>query len=250
MIEESYTRLQQGSSIIAFIIVLRSLDLSLCPLFFLPAINSIPFPSFPPSPPMDPRSFNVMSLFARPGTPTQQAHGSPKQVSPTASYREPAPASPPKSLDSLFSNLSQTNLTAVSSSDQTPPASANLNNPFRTGGNPPVPNPQQSNSGPGTPVSSVTVGSSNGSSGAANTNLLPADRQSALLSLIGSTMGPNSSGAAQAAQPVSSHHAQQQPLIPDLPPSPSHEQQLAQHRQMPLTSESQGKALLEQLMSG
>lgn len=199
-----------------------------------------------------------MSLFARPGTPTQQQQqqqqqsGSPKHqgqhVSPAHSYREPAPGSPPKSLDSLFSNLSQTNLAAAASSGEpTPPATASLNNPFRPAGQQ-APSHPTTGSGPGTPVSSVTIASSNGSAGAVNPNVPPADRQSALLSLLGSTMGPNSSsGAAPPVSTTQTAHPHPQPLIPDLPPSPPHEQ--LQPRQMQ-TSESQGKALLEQLMAG
>ena len=181
-----------------------------------------------------------MSLFSnRPATPPQEPthHSSPPQpqLSPTHSYREPPPSSPPKSLDSLFRNLSNNQ---SGSSDPTPPATANMNNPFRTQ----APAQPANNSAPGTPVSSVTA-ASHSSHGSAN-NQPPADRQSALLSLLGSTVGPNG-GTSVSASSVGS--GSNQPLIPHNPPSPPIDQHA---RPAPSGHEAQGKILLEQLMSG
>ncbi|KAH8117242.1 hypothetical protein DFH11DRAFT_992332 [Phellopilus nigrolimitatus] len=198
---------------------------------------------------MDRSNFNVMSLFARavtppqdsssPTHPSQQLHQHPHQhVSPAQSYREPPPASPPKSLDSLFRNLNNTQPSAASEPGPTPPAVANMNNPFRTQ----VPPPNTNNSAPATPVSSITA-ASHSSAGSAQ-NQPPADRQSALLSLLGSTVAP--SGASSSAT-----SAGNQPLIPHQPPSPpSIEQREQRVRLMQSGNEAQGKILLEQLMSG
>ncbi|KAL5511726.1 hypothetical protein ACEPAH_4944 [Sanghuangporus vaninii] len=190
---------------------------------------------------MDRANFNVMSLFARPVTPPQEPslQSSPPQpqLSPTHSYREPLPSSPPKNqtLDSLFRSM---NNNQPISSDHTPPATSNMNNPFRTQ----APAQPANNSGPGTPVSSVTAASH--SSHGSGSNQPPADRQSALLSLLGSTVGNN--GTSVSASSVGSGN---QPLIPHNPPSPPIDiDQRA--RLAPQGSEAQGKILLEQLMSG
>lgn len=182
-----------------------------------------------------------MSLFARPATPPQEPslQSSPPQpqLSPTHSYREPPPSSPPKNqtLDSLFRSI---NNGQPMSSDHTPPATANMNNPFRTQ----APAQPANNSGPGTPVSSVTAASH--SSHGSGSNQPPADRQSTLLSLLGSIGGNN--GTSVSASSVGSGN---QPLIPHHPPSPPlNIDQRA--RPAPQGSEAQGKILLEQLMSG
>ncbi|EJD05745.1 uncharacterized protein FOMMEDRAFT_153083 [Fomitiporia mediterranea MF3/22] len=186
---------------------------------------------------MDRSNFNVMSLFSgRPATPPQELplQSSPPQpqLSPTHSYREPPPSSPPKTLDSLFRNISNNQ---SASSDTTPPATANMNNPFRNQ----APTQPANHSGPGTPVSSVTAAS--GSSHGSANNQPPADRQSALLSLLGSTVGSNNGAT------VSATSGPSQPLIPHHPPSPPIDQRA---RLMHPGSEAQGKILLEQLMSG
>ncbi|KAI5124340.1 hypothetical protein M0805_008947 [Coniferiporia weirii] len=212
---------------------------------------------------MDRSSFNVMSLFAKAATPppdpsspslqdlnlTQPAHQQQQQqqqqqtslqhVSPAQSYREPPPSSPPSSLDSLFRNI---NPQPSGQSELTPPAaSANMNNPFRTQ----PPTQTSNNSAPATPVSSITAGS--GSSGGSAGNQPPADRQSALLSLLGSTVGGSSANTNQQSTIGSSMN---QPLIPHQPPTPPSVEQRT--RPMPAQSgnEAQGKILLEQLMSG
>ena len=188
-----------------------------------------------------------MSLFSRGASPPHDTNSpSPPQPNPSTqyqaqsqqnppssqSYRETQPsASPPKVLDSLFRNLNQPPLPQSSE----PAAQVGGNNPFRSQ------QPQQNNSAPTTPVSSTTVGSGQSP---AQTNVQPADRQSALLSLLGSVASPGSAGSNNANQPSSTH----QPPVPPHPPTPPIVDQRA--RAMPPASEAQGKILLEQLMSG
>ncbi|KAH8109036.1 hypothetical protein DFH11DRAFT_1815257 [Phellopilus nigrolimitatus] len=80
------------------------------------------------------------------------------------------PASPPKSVDSLFRNLNNTQPSAASEPGPTPPAVANMNDPFRTQVLP----PNTKNSAPSTPVSSITA-ASHSSTGSAQ-NQPPSDR--------------------------------------------------------------------------
>ena len=197
-------------------------------------------------------NFSVMSLFGArgvtppqdPSSPSQQQtnpnaqyHQSPQQqhVSPAQSYREPPPSSPPKTIESLFRNLGQT-----SSSEPAPSSSGN--NPFRSQQS----IQQQNNSAPATPVSSVTVGSA--SSGGSGGNPPPADRQSALLSLLGSTVASPGGPSASGNSTVNVGPSTNQFSMSQQPPSPPGVEQ--RPRPMPTGSEAQGKILLEQLMSG
>lgn len=187
-------------------------------------------------------SFNVMSLFSRgaspppdanspsPPQPNSQYQTQSQQHPPSQSYREQQPsASPPKALDSLFRNINQQQPSHSSESA----SQVGGNNPFRSQ------QPQQNNSAPTTPVSSTTVASAQSSAPA---TVQPADRQSALLSLLGSV---TSTGSASA---NNNNSNQQQPPVPAHPPSPPIVDQRG--RAMPPGSEAQGKILLEQLMSG
>lgn len=197
-------------------------------------------------------NFNVMSLFGARGVTPPQDPSSPTQsqmqqnsqyqapqqqhVSPAQSYREPHPSSPPKTLESLFRNLGQ-----ASSSE--PTHSASGNNPFRSQQQPIQ---QNNNSAPATPVSSVTAGSA--SSGGSGGNPAPADRQSALLSLLGSTVASPGGPSASGNSTVNVGPSNNQYSIPQQRPSPPGVEQ--RPRPAPSGSEAQGKYLLEQLMSG
>ncbi|KAH8118899.1 hypothetical protein DFH11DRAFT_1779812 [Phellopilus nigrolimitatus] len=133
------------------------------------------------------------------------------------------PASPPKSVDSLFRNLNNTQPSAASEPGPTPPA---------------VPPPNNNNSAPAKAVSSITT-ASHSSAGSAQIQP-PADRQSALLSLLGSTVAPSCASS-------SATFAGNQPLIPPSPPSIKQRERRAGIVQS--GNEAQGKLLLEQLMS-
>lgn len=189
-------------------------------------------------------NFNVLSLFSRGATPPQDgaspAHPpsqqspqfqqqQPQHVSPAQSYREPPSSTSPKSIDSLFRNI---NSNAQGSSEVTP--SATGNNPFRS-----APAQPQNHSPPGTPMSSMTAASA--SSGASGGN----DRQSALLSLLGSTVAP--SGNTPANQPALPGSSSSQQFAPQQQSStpPNGDQRTRQ-----TGNEAQGKFLLEQLMAG
>ncbi|KAH9842849.1 uncharacterized protein C8Q71DRAFT_224221 [Rhodofomes roseus] len=142
-------------------------------------------------------------------------------VSPAPSYREPPPASSTAHLDNLFQTLN-----APSNSHVSPQPSHNGSNIYA--------GPQEANSGHATPAS-VNAGSiSSSMSGPSNQ---ATERQNALLSLLGSTVSgpPNVQGAAPGAPPP----PQQVPTPPGSAP-----------RSGMTSNESQGKLLLEQLMSG
>ncbi|TFK54827.1 hypothetical protein OE88DRAFT_1622996 [Heliocybe sulcata] len=134
---------------------------------------------------------------------SQQPH-----VSPSLSHRESAASSSPNPLDSLFQNLNAP--AAGSGISYGPPVHGN-------------------HSAPGTPSSSITASSA---PGAAAT-----DRQSALLSLLGS-VGPS----APAAPETNAREIPPQ-RIPTPPGS-------AQRAGYPTSNEARGNFLLEQLMSG
>ena len=135
----------------------------------------------------------------------QYQHSSPAQ-----SFRDPAQSSSPSHVESLFHNLN---------------ASSGQSN-----GNPIGP-PHANHSAPATPVSSMTVHSGS-SVTSAPPNPTTDSRQSALLSLLGSTVPPNTAAAASGPQQV------------PTPPGSTHRTGL------PNSNESQGRLLLEQLMSG
>ena len=88
-------------------------------------------------------------------------------------------------------------------------------------------------------MSSTTVGSGQ----SAPANIQPADRQSALLSLLGSVASPSSTNTGSNTNQIPSHP----PVPPPHPPTPPIDQRA---RAMPSGNEAQGKILLEQLMSG
>ncbi|KAH8109024.1 hypothetical protein DFH11DRAFT_1731439 [Phellopilus nigrolimitatus] len=133
------------------------------------------------------------------------------------------PTSPPKSVDSLFRNLNNTQPSAASEPGPTPPA---------------VPPPNNNNSAPVKAVSSITT-ASHSSAGSAQIQP-PADRQSALLSLLGSTVAPSCASS-------SATFAGNQPLIPPSPPSIKQRERRAGIVQS--GNEAQGKLLLEQLIN-
>ncbi|EPT05944.1 hypothetical protein FOMPIDRAFT_1026825 [Fomitopsis schrenkii] len=165
------------------------------------------------------------NVFSRgPSPPPQQPFAALSQVndphvSPAPSYREPPPASSTTHLDNLFQPLTST-------SHISPQPSNNGSNIYA--------GPQESNSGHATPAS-VNAGSiSSSMSGPSNQ---AHERQNALLSLLGTTVsGPSNVPSAPAA-----------PAPPSQVPTPPGS---AQRSGGINSSESQGKLLLEQLMSG
>lgn len=186
---------------------------------------------FKPAIAMDPIN-NRDNLFSRGPSPPPQPHqhfGGPllqpndQHVSPAPSLREVAPAPAATHLDSLFHNL------AAPSQRQPSPHPPTVNNNIYAG-------PQEAPaSGPATPAS-VTAGSVASTGSAPNANT---DRQNALLSLLGS-VSPQGNVHQPNPQPISQAPPQQVPTPPGSAPraGPSS------------NSESQGKFLLEQLMSG
>ncbi|KAH9934831.1 uncharacterized protein B0H18DRAFT_978500 [Fomitopsis serialis] len=167
------------------------------------------------------------NVFSRgPSPPHQQSFAAPlsqandPHVSPAPSYREPPLASSTTHLDNLFQTLN-----APSNSHVSPQPSNNGSNIYA--------GPQEANSGHATPAS-VNAGSiSSSMSGPSNQ---ATERQNALLSLLGSTVsGPSNVQTAPVAHPP----PQQVPTPPGSAP-----------RSGMTSNESQGKLLLEQLMSG
>jgi hypothetical protein len=132
--------------------------------------------------------------------PPQQLHQRP---SPTLSYREPPTSGSPSHLDALFQNLSQ-------SATQ------------YGGAHPPPQHPHPNGSGPATPMSVASHSSAQSQT--------TADRQSALLSLLGS-VGPAPAAAG--------------PPPPQQIPTPPGS---SQSRAPPGSTSEQGRVLLEQLM--
>ncbi|KDQ60636.1 hypothetical protein JAAARDRAFT_31601 [Jaapia argillacea MUCL 33604] len=132
------------------------------------------------------------------------------QVSPTLSHQDPAQSSSPNHLDSLFHNLNSSGGAASGSNFGGAPAN---------------------HSAPATPLSSITAASAPSVSSAQGVSA--ADRQSALLSLLGSVGGSNQAASSGGPPPP-----QQVPTPPGS----------AQRSGPSSSSESQGKFLLEQLM--
>ncbi|KZT26482.1 hypothetical protein NEOLEDRAFT_1131976 [Neolentinus lepideus HHB14362 ss-1] len=170
------------------------------------------------------RPDNIAQLFSRGSTPpasqsqplsygphlppsmlSQQPH-----VSPPLSHHGSAPSSSPNPLDSLFQNLNAAPAAAGSGISYGPPVHSN-------------------NSAPATPSSSITASSA---PGAAAT-----DRQSALLSLLGSV------GSSVPAGPEANTNEVPPQQVPTPPGS-------AQRGGYPTSNEARGNFLLEQLMSG
>ena len=164
------------------------------------------------------------NVFSRgPSPPPQQPFAALSQVndphvSPAPSYRELPPASSTAHLDNLFQPL-------TSNSHVSPQPSNNSSNIYA--------GPQEANSGHATPAS-VNAGSiSSSMSGPSNQ---AHERQNALLSLLGSTVsGPSNVPSASSA-----------PIPPPQVPTPPGS---AQRSGGITSSESQGKLLLEQIMS-
>lgn len=168
-----------------------------------------------PSPPPPHQAFQMSS--------TQQQQEHPPAAAPT--QRETT-VTANNALDSLFQNLTAPAQSQVSSQ---PPAVSN--NPFQG------PLQDVPHSGPATPAS-VNAGSVTSShSGPSHAT---ADRQNALLSLLGAVTSPaTSTTSIPNIQSMAPMAPQQVPTPPGSAP-----------RLPPTTSESQGKFLLEQLMSG
>ncbi|RPD65999.1 hypothetical protein L226DRAFT_550158 [Lentinus tigrinus ALCF2SS1-7] len=143
-------------------------------------------------------------------------------VSPVPSQREPVSSTAQSQLDSLFHGLN-----APSASHASPQPS--ITGPSIYHG------PQeQPHSGPATPASGHAGSVSSNVSGPSNQST---ERQNALLSLLGAVASPSSNP--QPIPPVGPVQPQQVPTPPGSAPRPGMS-----------TSESQGKLLLEQLMSG
>lgn len=179
------------------------------------------------------RTGNLLSMFSRGSTPppdrdrdTQQQQQQ-QQRSPPQSYREPAPPSPQKTIDSLFRNITV--------------SSGSPHSSIQAGGNY-GPSAQSSSSAPTTPVSSITAASISSSASAGNPST---ERQSALLSLLGSVASP--SGSATSATTAGPSSSNQLPIPQQAATPPGQDPRL---RPSPAGNEAQGKYLLEQLMSG
>lgn len=179
------------------------------------------------------------NLFSR-GPPSPPTPHQPLQVSPPPQQPEQQPAAPPSHhdsnttatnvLDSLFHNL-----TAPAHPQVSPQPPAAIPNTFSAPENAP-------HSGPATPAS-VNAGSiSSGHSGPSHAT---ADRQNALLSLLGAVSSPAASTTSITTQSMTGNVPQQVPTPPGSAPRvPAHSAHNTHN------SESQGKFLLEQLMSG
>jgi hypothetical protein len=171
------------------------------------------------------------NLFSRgPSPPPHQ----PMQLSPPPQQPEHQPAAPPShhdtnmnatnALDSLFHNI-----TAAAPSQISPQPPTVVPNAFAAHENVP-------HSGPATPAS-VNAGSV--SSSHSGLNHASADKQNALLSLLGAVTAPTLPTNSASTLSMASNAPQQVPTPPGSAP-----------RVPASTSESQGKFLLEQLMSG
>ncbi|KAH8108132.1 hypothetical protein BXZ70DRAFT_39589 [Cristinia sonorae] len=175
------------------------------------------------------------NLFSRGPSPPPQPHqlfqGPPVQsndqhVSPAPSIREVAPAPAATHLDSLFHNL-------AAPTQRQPSPHPIVNNPVYAA-------PQDAPaSGPATPASNA-AGSVTSAGSASNPNT---ERQNALLSLLG-TVAPQ--GAIHQPNPQPSAQAPPPPQQVPTPPGSAPRSGPSG----PSNSESQGKILLEQLMSG
>ncbi|PCH38277.1 hypothetical protein WOLCODRAFT_115184 [Wolfiporia cocos MD-104 SS10] len=170
-----------------------------------------------PSPPPNQQSFQL--------PPTQLND---PQASPVPSLRDPPPAtSSTNHLDHLFHTLNAPSASHVS------PQPSNSGSNIYAG-------PQEHpNSGPATPAS-VNAGSVSSSMTGPNTQA--SDRQNALLSLLGTVSGPPSNN--QGNTQINPNLGGQVP--PQQVPTPPGSAQ----RALMSNNESQGKLLLEQLMSG
>ncbi|KAI0079997.1 hypothetical protein K474DRAFT_440600 [Panus rudis PR-1116 ss-1] len=179
---------------------------------------------------MDPISSRDANLFSRgPSPPPQQQQHfqaaisqlPDPHVSPQSTHRDIPPQSN-SHIDSLFHNLGATQPA------QTSPQPSNAGSVHYSG-------PQDAPaSGPATPASIGAGSIASTGSGHVNSN---AERQNALLTLLGSVSGP---------QPNVQNIPQQAQVPPQQIPTPPG----SAPRSGPTNNESQGKLLLEQLMSG
>jgi hypothetical protein len=155
-----------------------------------------------------------------------------QHVSPSQSLKDVAPSSPPTHVESLFSNLTATGQSSV---NPNPPLQGTAY-PMTT-----TTAAAATASGPTSPASSITALSaptnmSTSTNTPPNANPQSDSRQSALLSLL-SSVSPAGSSSSSAPQQIPT------PPAPSGPPN----------RTVPITAannESQGRLLLEQLMSG
>ncbi|KAI8998769.1 hypothetical protein BD414DRAFT_476045 [Trametes punicea] len=174
-----------------------------------------------------PNRDNVFSRGPSPPPPAQhfqvpQAQQNDPHVSPAPSQREVVPNTAQSHLDSLLHGLNSASASHVS--PQPSVASASIYH------GPPEP----AHSGPATPASGNAGSVSSNVSGPGNQS---SDRQNALLSLLGAVASPSSNP--QSMLPMGPPAPQQIPTPPGSAP-----------RAGMSNSESQGKLLLEQLMSG
>lgn len=162
---------------------------------------------------MDNRANALHELFSRASTPPQHSQPQPQ---PQPQQHPASHHSSPSQIDSLFHNIS-------TPSDQP-----------QQHGNQAADN--YGNSAPVTPVMSLSDEPAT-SSAASAPNSTAADRQSALLSLLG---GPSSSNSVRAGAAG--------PSLPQQVPTPPGSSQRS--GSSPSHNEAQGKILLEQLMAG
>ncbi|KAH8103194.1 hypothetical protein DFH11DRAFT_1773762 [Phellopilus nigrolimitatus] len=131
--------------------------------------------------------------------------------------------SPPKSFDSLFRNLNNTQLSASSEPGPTSPAVANMNDPFRTQ----VLLPNTKNSAPSTPDSSITAASHSSASNIENSGFSNLSQgsypESAPLPYPPQSYGPFPADVYQAqyTQEPPRNFLPQAPQAQPQPPSPS-----------------------------
>jgi hypothetical protein len=162
------------------------------------------------------RPSNYQELFSRGASP-------PESQSQHQLYSNPPHASSTNQIDSLFNNITP-------SSSQQPLAGLGGGNSY-------------GNSDPATQNAPSTFDDPNSASTATQNNPVPdRERQNALLSLLGSVSSTNTqgqAGAAPAAQPM-----------PQQVPTPPGSSQRSGPSPNDSNTETQGKILLEQLMSG
>jgi hypothetical protein len=173
-----------------------------------------------------------LTLFSRGNTPPVQGPVNQPQSSYTQSMS--GINSPPASqIDSLFQNLSPAS----------EPISSIQQRYQQQTGQDTASEPYGNNSAPTTPSMSL-IDHEPANASRVNTNTTNAERQSALLSLLGGAPQPPSTNARQA-QP---QQQTQQGSLPQQVPTPPGSSQRSDNS--PAHNEAQGKFLLEQLMGG
>jgi hypothetical protein len=185
-------------------------------------------------PPLSPlATMESRSLFSRGPSPPRATSFDLIDNTPTV---DPAPSASPTHIEALFNNLGSPTSTQAHSGP--------FMNPLAT---------HESNSAPATPGSlHAGAGGSTASSTVSAPVTTSSDRQNALLSLLGSvsntnaTNTPNTTTAPVPQLPQQVQQQQQQPQQIPTPPGSA-----SAGRSVPApTNESQGKFLLDQLMSG